>query len=162
MIQASSVPTAPSLNKLLLNVKKTKVMHFLQGRKKKKEVVKEVKINGEVIEVVHSYKYLGLMIDDELNWKENISKVCSKLASLRGVLCMLKHFIPRRVLMKIYYALDHSHLNYLVGIWAWASKALVKQVQTLQNSCLKHKAKLHPKTPTKELFGFLSRINERQ
>jgi hypothetical protein len=141
------------INKLTLNVKKTKVMHFRQARKKKKETIRDVTLNGEVVEVVHSYRYLGLVIDDELNWKEHISKVCKKLASLSGVLCKLKHFVPRTVLLRIYFALGHSHISYLVGVWASASKSLVKQVQTLQNRCLKHIAKLRPRTPTKELFG---------
>lgn len=140
------------INRLSLNVKKTKVMHF-RVRRKKNQTIKDVKLNGEVVQVVRSFKYLGLIIDDELNWKEHISKVCSKMASLSGILCKLKHFIPRTILMKIYYALGHSHLNYLVGVWGCASKTLIKQVQTLQNRCLKHIAKLHPRFPTKALFG---------
>lgn len=55
--------------------------------------------------------------------------------------------------MKIYYALGHSHVSYLVGVWGCASKTLIKQVQTLQNRCLKHIAKLHPRFSTKDLYG---------
>lgn len=45
------------------------------------------------IKEVETYKYLGLTIDNSLNWKYHISHVSRKLASCSGVLCKLERFL---------------------------------------------------------------------
>ena len=61
-----------SLNKLSLNVSKTNFMVFSN-----RNIVCNVNItiNNCVIERVHSTKFLGVIIDEKLNWKEHIQKV---------------------------------------------------------------------------------------
>src|SRR6202012_396588 len=82
----------------------------------------------------------------------HITKLCKKLASVSGVLNKLKHVLPKPVSKKIYFALAHSHLVYLTGIWGQASKKCIKQLQTLQKRCLKHACKLRQRHPTVDLF----------
>ena len=38
-------------------------------------------INGQAVEIVHSYKYLGVIIDDKLNWKKNSDALYKKAQS---------------------------------------------------------------------------------
>jgi len=44
-----------------------------------------VLINGHQIAKVHSSKYLGLYIDDDLNWKNHIEYIYGKLLILVGI-----------------------------------------------------------------------------
>ena len=109
-------------------------------------------LNGKEIERVENYKYLGLILDEGLTWRPHISMLCSKLASVSGAICALKSFLPKPVLMKIYFALGHSRLTYLTGAWGSANKSDLKELQVLQKRCLKHAQKLPQRYPTIELF----------
>ena len=60
-------------NFLLLNVEKTKELVIDFGRKKVE--VSPVVINGREVEIVQSYKYLGVHLDSKLDWKKNTDSV---------------------------------------------------------------------------------------
>lgn len=137
-------------NKLSLNVGKTKVVHVkCRGGRPDDSIV----LDGFTIDPVRVYKYLGLLIDERVSWDAQVSKLCGKLSSVCGVLCKLKHVLPKSVLMKIYFALAHSCLMYLPVAWGSATKKLLKQLQVLQSRCLKHACKLPLRCPTVELFS---------
>ena len=44
-----------------------------------------LKIDNDPIEQVSSYKYLGIYIDNRLNYKTHVSQLGNKLSSLQGV-----------------------------------------------------------------------------
>ena len=64
-------------NYLYLNVSKTKEM--CTDFRKNQRCSKQVYIKGEAVERVSTYKYLGVVFDRRLNWKENINSVLKKL-----------------------------------------------------------------------------------
>lgn len=76
-------------NKLSLNVKKTKCMVINEPRN---GVLNEVYINGQLIERVHSIKYLGIQIDNELKFSHQIDNVGKKAAMKVN---LLKRISPR-------------------------------------------------------------------
>ena len=55
-------------------------------------------------------KYLGINIDENLNWKQQISDVAIKLKKANGILSKLRHFIDRKTLKSIYDAIFEPHL----------------------------------------------------
>lgn len=65
----------------------------------------------------------------------------------------LKRILPTGVMKRLYFALFHSHLNYLIGAWGSANKGFIKAIQTLQKRCLKHVFKLPQRYPTIDLFA---------
>src|ERR1700761_1055568 len=58
------------LNKLKLNISKTKVM--VLGNAKNKSPVNSIIMDGEVLGIEREFKYLGVMLDEKLNFKVNI------------------------------------------------------------------------------------------
>jgi len=64
--------------KLVLNADKTKLMLF-SNTKKVSQVPPVCTLNGSVREVVHSYKYLGIWLDDALTFKPHIDNLVRKL-----------------------------------------------------------------------------------
>ena len=57
-------------------------------------------------------KYLGIFLDENLNWKKHVSILSSKLRRANGALAKLRHFVFPKTLNYFYYAIFNSHLNY--------------------------------------------------
>ncbi len=103
-------------NFLQLNVGKTKELIF-DFRKKKEEAV-PVTINNQTIEIVESYKYLGVHLDNKLNWKENTGVLLKKAQSRLFFLRKLRSFdLSPRLLGVFYESILASVLFYAVLCW---------------------------------------------
>ena len=111
------------LNKLSLNVAKTKAMlfHTIQRQVNYPELyIDEIKID-----FVEKFNFLGLIIDENLKWKSHIKAISNKISKALGVMNRLKNYIPKSALLKIYNALVLSRLNYGLIVWNQKSKILV-------------------------------------
>ncbi len=71
-------------NKLSLNIEKTKFIYFSKRRRKNES---EIIIDGKKIEQVQNIKFLGIQIDEKLNWIEQSKILCKKLSRNSGVIC---------------------------------------------------------------------------
>ena len=128
-------------NGLILNVKKSKIMYVRSSRWRTKNVNIKIKDlctyskNGKAVEVeqVSFYKYLGVYVDQHLNWHEQIDKIRGKLRSTAYALNHLRYSVDKNLLLNIYYALGESYLRY--GITAWGSSTKCSQLQKSQD-CL--------------------------
>lgn len=123
-------------NLLSLNLRKTKYMIF-HSPKKQLPVRDALQIQGCQIEEVTEYLFLGLKLDSTLKWTAHINDLKNKLSSICGVFRKISSFIPRKWLLKLYHALFHSRLQYLVTCWGTASISVLKELQVIQNRCLK-------------------------
>ena len=68
-----------SINKLSLNLGKTNYIFF---RSRPPDLELHLKINNAEIPKLTATKFLGIIIDDRLNWKPHIQSVKSKLYSI--------------------------------------------------------------------------------
>ena len=75
---------------LYLNVSKTKEMCI--DLRKNQRRPKPVYIKGEAVERVETYKYLGVVFDSKLNWKENTNSVLKKVNMRMYCLRKLRSF----------------------------------------------------------------------
>ena len=79
-------------------------------------------INGTCIHKVTSTKFLGIIIDDKLNWKPHLKYLTNKLRSITGAICRIRKSVPADLYLKIYKALFESHLTYGITVWGVALK----------------------------------------
>ena len=98
------------LNKLTLNTTKTKSMVF--HRKQKQIEPLHFSIDGEVIENVSSFNFLGITLDESLTWKNHIDVIKNKISKTIGVFYRLAKTFPEEILVTLYNSLIASHLNY--------------------------------------------------
>ena len=126
-------------NKLSVHyAKKTQFILFIPKAKvKDKPKDFTLLMGGNLIEQTSTYKYLGVIIDENLNWVPQIDKMCAKLASVCGILSKVCHFLDRNALMLIYNSLVESRLRY--GILSWSSVPLnqLNRLKVLQNKALR-------------------------
>ncbi|KAI3355457.1 hypothetical protein L3Q82_018292, partial [Scortum barcoo] len=117
------------LNHLLLNTTKTRemVVDFRRPRPHPEPVI----IKGDCVEVVHTYKYLGVQLDDKLDWTANTDALCRKGQSRLYFLRRLASFnICKKLLQIFYQSVVASALLYAVVCWGAASRRRTQRAWT--------------------------------
>ena len=107
-------------NRLSLNIKETKYTFFHKNSVKNNIPLKlpELKIANRAIERTNAIKFLGVLLDENINWKNNICSVEKKLAKNIGLLYRAKYFLDESSLKTVYFSYIHSYLNYANIAWA--------------------------------------------
>ena len=59
-------------------------------------------------------KYLGVLIDNNLNWKQYIKQMSNKISKGIGILAKMRNFLPLAVLRNLYNAFIASHINHAI------------------------------------------------
>ena len=78
-------------------------------------------IDSYVLETVRSHKVLGLIIQDNLKWDEQIRSIVIKASKRLHILRVLfRGGVPPADLTNIYYALIRSILEYCCEVWNYA------------------------------------------
>ena len=109
--------------------------------------------NGSAINIVDSAKYLGVVIDNELNLKQHIKIVERKVARSVGILSKLKHFFPQNIMLQLYYALVHPFLSYGIIIWGATYPTYIERLKSLQNRAIRAVARCHYRDEVKLFYN---------
>ena len=126
-------------NKLTLNLKKTKFMIFSKKVKKKsKEKKFKININNHCIKQVTEMKYLGVILDNKLNWHNHIQHICTKLAKAAGIIYKVRSKAPQNVLMLLYHSLIGTYLQYGIASWGCAKTTALSKLKSLQNKVVRY------------------------
>ena len=100
------------INKLSLNIKKTNYILFLSGNEKVDNLGLEILIdNGKVNQVDHT-KFLGVVINSRLNWKDHIKTVCCKVSKSTGILHRSRKNLNTDTLLLLYQTLIQPYFDY--------------------------------------------------
>ena len=97
-------------NKIALNVAKTEVILF-KTKRKPCDTDLRLKLCRKRLYKTKYLRYLGIKIDENLNWKIHIHDLTSKLNRANAVLTKLRHFVNSEILRSTYFAIFHFHLN---------------------------------------------------
>ena len=103
-------------NWMKLNVKKCKELRvcFL----KEKPHLQPLQLDGKELEVVTSHKVLGVIIQNDLKWNEQINAIVSKASKRLHILRALRRGgLPAQDLLAIYHAIVRSVLEYCCVVW---------------------------------------------
>lgn len=119
-------------NKLTINFKKTNYMLITSPRKKC-----DITITTCNIERKPKIKYLGVFIDEHLQWDAQIRHIQNKISKNTGIINKLRHFVSIHMLKQLYYALIYPYLNYGIMSWGTACTSRLKKLKTKQNKCLR-------------------------
>ena len=104
------------MNNLQLNTSKTKELVIDLGRDRPSP--RPVLLGTEEVEVVKTYKYLGLWLDNKLDWTSNTRQLYKKAQSRMYSLRRLTSFNICKKLSGIFYqSVVASALSYAVACW---------------------------------------------
>ena len=85
-------------------------------------------LNGDDMELVQKYTYLGVTFCNNLSWSTHIQQICVKARKILGLLYQknCKHTSDQMVVLKLYLALVRPYLEYASQVW---SPYMLKDVQ---------------------------------
>ena len=115
-----------ALNKLNLNINKTKYIIFHFPQRNMAFLDLELKLCGQHIECVRQFVFLGITIHETLNWDRYIDKIANKISRTLGVMNKLKHFLPKYTLKIMYSSLIAPHFNNNILLWGFNTHRLIK------------------------------------
>ena len=112
------------VNKLALNEKKTKYMLFGMPQREIKSI--NLKIDEKQIEMVKQFNFLGLELDNNMNWSCHINKIATKISKSIGIMNKVKYILPQHILLMLYNTLILPHLNYCLLTWGTQTTRMFK------------------------------------
>ena len=135
--ELTRISTWLTTNKLVLNISKTNYIIFTSKGKSYNKNVSNIKIDGNNIQQVNKTKFLGIVIEEHLNWALHISHLCNIIARNVGILQKLRYFIPTYVLKILYHSLILSHLQYCTLLWANSYRSHLHKLRLLQKKAIR-------------------------
>lgn len=105
------------VNKLFLNVDKTKFMIF-SPRQKRLQSDFRVVLNDRELSQVEEVVFLGVVLDEHLSWKSHINHVSNKISKSIGIMRKSSFFLLKHSLLTLYYSMVYPYLQYCNIVWA--------------------------------------------
>ena len=109
-------------------------------------------VNGIKINKITNCKYLGVFIDDSLNWSIHIDYIYKKIIKFTSFFYKLRAIVPRDCLRKLFYTFVYPYINYGVEVYANCSKSVFDKLIKLNKKLLRILMEKNFDTPTIELY----------
>ena len=100
--------------------------------KRKKKI-----IDGELINEVDKTKFLGILIDNKLTWKQHIAHVSGKISRGIGMIIKARQYLNKQGLISLYYSFIYPCLTYCNHIRGSTYKTSLKRLTMLQNKAVR-------------------------
>ena len=149
-------------NYLQLNVTKTEEMIF--DFRKNTSDIQPLVIKQEEVRTVHTYKYLGTVIDDKLEWTPNIDASCKKANQRLFFLRKLRQFKINSTILNLFYeaviqsTLLYNHLCFFSSL-SEADKGRLEKIVTAAGKAIgqnpKSLVEIHTKASSKKAWVIL-------
>ena len=123
-------------NKLSLNVSKTNYMVFGNHNITANQN-NILSIGNTHIQRKSVAKFLGVLIDDQLNWFDHIKHVKSKMSSSLYCMNSAKNILTKNELIILYYSLLYPYLDYGIVLWGSAGRNYINRLATLQKKAVR-------------------------
>ena len=96
-----------------------------------------VMMNQEKISCCSNLKYLGLFIDEHLDFRKHLTYIEAKLARAVEILYKCKAYFSTKILRMLYFFLMYPHLTHGIIVWRPSFKRDVKKIEVLQNKAIR-------------------------
>ena len=139
-VEAARVDQWFKANKLTTNSKKASnfllSQYFTRNPSQSRNFT--ITMGNVVLKRVESVKYLGVMLDHDVTWADQIEYLSSKLARSAGIFSKLHYYLDNKTLIQMYHALFNSHLQYGILCWGSTTATNLYRLQVLQNRAVRN------------------------
>lgn len=121
-------------NKLILNEDKTNCIIF-KTRQSNFLTPEFLTINNNVLNTSSNTRFLGLYLDENLDWCKNTEMLCNKLNRIHYLIRVLKRYVDQNTLKTVYYANFQSTLKF--GIIFWGQCKDIQNIFVIQKNVIR-------------------------
>ena len=112
----------------------------------------QISIGNKLIDKVSETKFLGVIIDDQLNWQSHIKQIVTKLHKNYYIIKKASRLLSMASLTMLYNSLCLPYILYCCEIWGRASAYLLDEITLLQKKMIRLVHKAFYREHTKPLF----------
>ena len=105
---------------------------IMLSRKKNLTLQNEVILRNEIVQRVNKEKFLGVIVDQHLNWKDHISMIFQKNYKSCGIIYRIRNTLDIKSKRLIYNSLIHPYLTYCVNVCSSTCRTNFKMLCTAQ------------------------------
>lgn len=91
-----------------------------------------IKIGEEKLEQVRVAKFLGILVDEKLTWKDHVVNLSKKVAKTIGIIGKARKYLSRKSLIQLYYAFAYPLLLYGNIIWGNSNQTTLGPIAKIQ------------------------------
>lgn len=141
-------------NKLCLNYQKTNQVIF--SNRTIEESNYSFEVNNKQVSILDETKFLGIILDSKLTFKNHVYHVCKKLNFVLLIMKSIRKYFDQKTMVNIYYTFFYPHLIYCLEIWGHSADTHLKRILTLQKQALRIILKLSPQDSVTTKFQMLN------
>lgn len=138
------------VNKLSLNLNKTKIMLFSSSNSSYSEI--DLIIDGVQIETVNENAFLGVIIDSNISWKAHIRLIKTKISKSISIINRVKFYLDKNALRSLYCTMVLPYFMYCVEIWGNTYQCTIDPLVKLQKRAVRIIHKVGFRDHTHNLF----------
>ena len=90
-----------------------------------------LKIRDNDLALVENTKYLGVQVDNSLDWKEHFKSVSTTVSRAVGLFKYAKRFLPQTSLKTLYTSIIEPHCRYCCAVWGCCGTTEISKLQKL-------------------------------
>ncbi len=122
------------INRLSINTKKSCVQQIKSRYNQAQfDEIPDISMDGLTLETKGNIKYLGVHIDNQLNWSTHVDETYKKIAPKMHLLRRLSRILPFESLNCLYNSIIKPHFDYCLAVWGNCSQSDIIKLQRLQN-----------------------------
>ena len=122
------------VNKLSINYSKSNYIIFTNSKLKQNL---HIEMDGNNLGQINVINYLGVHLDNKLNWKKHLENVEIKLSKASHIISKIRHYVDLSTLKMLYYSLAFPHINYCLTAWGGTHKTSIMPIIKLQKKIVR-------------------------
>ena len=113
-------------NKLTLNADKSSFTIFRSAKKNIHNIPAHIEFLGKKLLRTTHIKFLGVILEENLNWSLHINEICNKLKRLFHIFYNIRNFLSKDNIKTIYYSMIYSRIKYGISLYGQAGISKLK------------------------------------
>ena len=118
-------------------VNTNKLRSILLDKSKSTHVKATMNIGDEKIESLSAVKFLGIEVEDKLNFNNHINTICRSAANQLNALMRLRRFLGLEDRKALIQSFVLSNFNYCPLVWMLSSVKFLNKIENLQKRALR-------------------------
>ena len=114
-----------------------KFQAITMNKRRENQITHKLKIYDNEIETTKSVKLLGTEIDNQLNFYQHISKLCSKATMQLNAICRLAKFMGNKEKIAMINSFVYCSFNHCPLTWYFCSCESSQKIEKIQKRCLR-------------------------